>query len=194
VTAAGLQATLPALQQLQQLNLAGTGIGNSVLLVLGQLPELQELILTGSAVTWELDAHNAALQQEQGAGTGSRRDRSSSDGGGSSSGRRLWQQLRVLDLCDSQVTDAGCQQLGRQLAASPTAPSPPAAAAEGIRGGDDDVPALGGLRTLLIGSRSSSGSRAKLGKQGLAALARIGSLQQLTIQVRLLNSTRADDH
>jgi hypothetical protein len=198
VTAAGLQATLPELQQLQQLNLAGTGVDDAVLLVLCQLPELQELVLTGTAVTWEWVARNAALQreEEQGGGAGSRRDRSSSDGGSSTSGRRLWQQLRMLDLCDSQVTDAGCQQLARQLAESAAAAaaapssSPAAAAAEGISEGDDDddVLASGGLRTLLIGSSSSSGSggRSKLGKQGLAALARIGSLQQLTIQVRLL--------
>ncbi|WIA09425.1 hypothetical protein OEZ85_008830 [Tetradesmus obliquus] len=55
VTAAGLQATLPALQQLQQLNLSGTGVDDSVLMLLGQLPKLEHLVLADTAVTWEWD-------------------------------------------------------------------------------------------------------------------------------------------
>jgi hypothetical protein len=185
VTAAGLQATLPALQQLQQLNLAGTAVDDAVLLVLAHLPKLQELMMSGTAVTWEWDAASTVLQQEPEQEQGSGSSRSSSDRGSSSAGRQLWQQLQVLDLCDTHITDAGCQQLARQLAAVSTAPSPsPAAAADGISEGGDDVCTSGGLRTLLVGS--SSGSRAKLGKLGLAALARIGSLQQLTLQVRRL--------
>jgi hypothetical protein len=174
VTVAGLQATLPALQQLQQLNLEGTGVDDGVLILLGQLPKLQHLVLADTAVTWEWDAgiDSTAVVQQQGQEGSSRH----SSGAVSASTKQLWQKLRVLDLSSTHLTDAGCQQLARQLA--------PAAAAEAATASQHGgvVPASSGLTQLVIGSSSSS--RAKLGKQGLAQVARISSLQQLTLQVR----------
>jgi hypothetical protein len=174
VTAAGLQATLPALQQLQQLNLAGTGINDAVLPLLGQLPKLHTLVLADTTVSWDSDAASDNMETGQQHQQPEPQEVSSCRSLGDSAVKQLWQQLRNLDLSNTHVTDAGCQQLARQLAGTVTA-------ARGSRQGYVVVAAHAGLAKLVIGSSSSS--RAKLGKQGLAAVARISSLQQLTLQV-----------
>lgn len=197
VTAAGLRA-MPGLQQLQRLNLAGCqAVRDDALPVLGRLQQLQELVLAGTSVTWQWSddedneaapadytagghdgdeavhenggsnrtagAHSSNVPQQQLQLQGTEQLASSSSS--SSQRPRLWPQLQLLDLTNTQLTDSGCIQLAKQFA-------PGAAAAAGQC-------ALGpGLRVLLAGSSS-----VKLGKQALAAVVRISSLQRLTLQV-----------
>jgi hypothetical protein len=76
--------------------------------------------------------------------------------------------LQLLDVSNTQLTEAGCAELAAELAAAAAA----AAAAAGRNPG---------LRVLRIGS-----SACKLGRRALAAVSRLTSLEQLALQVRLL--------
>jgi hypothetical protein len=79
-----------------------------------------------------------------------------------------WSQLQVLDVTNTQLTDAGCMQLAAELAAAAL-----------LAAGQRAAGSVGsGLRVLHVGS-----SVCKLGRKALAGLCQSTSFQQLKLQV-----------
>jgi hypothetical protein len=189
ITAAGAAATLPGFAAtLQQLDVGHTGVDDAVLPVLSQLPQLQQLVLADTAVTWDLKQFAPATTP---AGPPSAAAAAGAAGiEGRSSIVTGWPRLRLLDVSNTQLTDAGCLQLAANMEAAAASKGTHAAAAGTSRSMQQQQARLsgaasarsavggGGLRVLLVGSASS-----KLGRKALAGIGRLGTLQQLTLQV-----------
>jgi Leucine-rich repeat (LRR) protein len=187
ITVAGLSAALPGFAaQLQRLDLRGTGVVNAVLPLLRHLPQLQQLVLADTAISWESKAGSA---HEEGAAPMHAAAAAAPPGlthlGALPDGRAAhaadtpvsqhrssrqpaagWPKLQMLDVTGTQLTDAGCVELAAEFVA---------AAAVAAEAGS------GGLRVLHIGSSSH-----KLGRKAMLAVARLATLQLLTLQVRML--------
>ena len=186
ITAAGLNATLPGFaRQLQRLDLRGTGVGNTVLPVLKHLPQLQQLVLADTAITWESKAA-AAAEGLDGAVVGNARVPAGGRAGdaaglpawqaASAAGAPIvqcrgpgkpaagWASLRMLDVTNAKLTEAGVVELVGELV-------------EAAAGGASRSSECG-LQALHVG-----GMAGKLGRKALTNLSRLTSLQQLTLQV-----------
>lgn len=185
--------TLPGFQQqLQRLDLSGTGVGNTVLPILKHLPQLQQLILSRTSINWGSKAGSDGVVAAAGAVAGMRpadvqhlNDRpqgfpqipaviAAASVGAISQMKDPrppavgWHKLQFLDVTNTELTDAGCIQLAAELAAAAAAPAGPKAAGS----------AGEGLRVLHVGS-----SVCKLGRKALAGLCQLTTLQQLKLQV-----------
>lgn len=194
ITATGLSATLSGFkEQLERLDLRGTGVGNSVLPMLKHLPRLQQLVLAATDVTWESTAageaaaahddgvggvgvgHQQQQQHQAFAPAGVFAAQSACRGPGAPAAG--WPSLQMLNASGTQLSDAGCLQLAADMTAAAAAAAASASCAVCSSGSDGDSSSWG-LRVLTIGSRSS-----KLGRKALAALGQVTSLQQLTLVV-----------
>jgi hypothetical protein len=186
VTAAGLGATLPGFaMQLQRLDLRGTGVGNTVLPVLKHLPQLQQLVLADTAITWESKAA-AAAEGLDGAVVGNVRVPAGGQAGdaaglpawqaASAGGDPIvqcrgpgkpaagWASLRMLDVSNAPLTEGGAVEMVAELV-------------EAAAGGASRSSECG-LQALHVGSAAG-----KLGRKALTHLSRLMSLQQLILQV-----------
>lgn len=206
ITAVGLSAALPGFAaQLQRLDLRGTEVGNTVIPLLKHLPQLQQLVLTDTDISWESKATardtEALASVELGAeghlggmiaagqAAGPVAQAASRGVGAPATG---WSRLQFLDVTGTQLTDEGCLQLAADMAAAGAQLHAAGAvsASSGLRQGssdDGEQPRTQlGLRVLLVGSRCC-----KLGRKALKGLSQITTLQQLTLQVRLHNDLGA---